>query len=160
MWRIFGGAVVGIASAMLSACGGGSQQHAQTKGPCPAGQKLIEGHFHYQACAPVATARAALVCSETGYELEVIRNEVLGNPQPRALQNELLHESVTALTRAVTAIKATGESALSELTQLARHRRALLQYLGEMRRAHAVSFRRRFHAFLARDYGCGSPHGR
>ncbi len=154
----FGAAVIACA---LLGCGSSSHPTALTKAPCPPGKTLIEGHFRYQACAPLATARVAFVCAETGYELEVIMSEVLRPPQPQAIQNELEHaaaESAVTLKHALKALTATGEPAPNELTEVDRHRRELLEYLNEVRTKYrgSQSLGRWFKSLVARDRGCGA----
>jgi hypothetical protein len=109
---------------LLSACGGASHATAKTKSPCPAGETLVEGRFHYEACVASTVARVAKICAETKYELEgIVRREVY--PIPDATRPELAREALESeatLTNAIVAMKATGESDSSELAALSMHR--------------------------------------
>jgi hypothetical protein len=143
-----------IACTLLLGCGSGSHATAQTKARCPAGETLIEGHSHYQACVPLATARVALVCAETGYELEVILKQIA--PQPGAIRSEFeqaARESAATMGATMAALRATGEDATPELNALSQHRGRMLSFASEVQRARNVpeAFARWFKPFLARD---------
>jgi hypothetical protein len=153
----FGSAV--IACALLLGCGSSPHPTAQTKAPCPAAETLIEGHFHYRACVPLAMARVAFVCAETGYELEVILKEI--TPQPGAIQSEfekVARESAATMGASMAALRATGEDATPELNALSQHRSHMLSFVGEVQRARNVSeaFVRWFKPLITRDRGCTS----
>ena len=84
---------------------------------------------------------------------------MLSNPQPAALQNELVsaaRESVTTMGRAIQALSSSGENASEDLATLARYRSRMLAYASEVSRARDVSqnWGRWFKSLVRRDGGC------
>ncbi len=115
-----------LAVVFLSACGA-FHATAKIKLPCPAGDTLIRGRFHFQACVASTKARVARICAKTGYELRVILSRDR-YPIPDAVRSELTREakeSETTLVDAITAMKATGESDSNELAALSPDRASM-----------------------------------
>jgi hypothetical protein len=101
-----------------------------------------------------------MVCQETQYELNVVINTTLGDPQPAALQSEFeraARESAAILSRTMSALSSTHESeGPVDLAWVMRHRTRLLAYAREVSRAHGVrdSFGRWFRPLTTSDLGC------
>jgi hypothetical protein len=157
---------IGLAVVLLAGCGS-EQKRAETvshatptAARCHQGHVALSGHFHGQYCVLADEARVELACLEAQYELEVAGRVAYDNLlAPGDLRPELetaARESAVILSNAENAVRSSGESAEDDLSWLARHRKWVLAFVGEVRDAHNFlpSWTHWWHLFETHDLAC------